>query len=154
MPSELNPLCTAMRQSIDSLTLEWVDKVKSDPYLHSDDPLTLSQLIDHIPQMLEELCSLLAQEGEPDFKSVRAASSHGYARSIAGFSLTELLRELELLRDCIFNFVAETEVEHGVSRAEIIRALRLVNRYFGEDILFVVEHYLQRQARPNRSEHE
>lgn len=148
MPSELNSLCTAMRASIDALTLEWVNRVKSDPYLESDDPLTLSQLIDHIPQMLEELCGLLAQEGEPDFSRVRASSSHGYARSLAGFSLTELLRELELLRDCIFNFVAETETRHGVSRAGTIRALRLVNKYFGEDILFVVEHYLQRQARP------
>ena len=151
MPSELSSLCTAMRESIDALTLEWVGRVKADPYLRSDDPLTLSQLIDHVPQMLEELCILLAQEGEADFESVRAASSHGYARSIAGFSLTELLRELELLRDCIFNFVAETEVAHGVSRAETIRALRLVNKYFGEDILFVVEHYLQRQAHPRQS---
>ncbi len=154
MPSELNPLCTAMSASIDALTLEWVRHVKADPYLRSDDPLTLSQIIDHVPQMLEELCTLLAQEGEPDFKSVRAASTHGYARSLAGFSLIELLRELELLRECVFNFVAETETAQGVSRAETIRALRLVNKYFGEDTLFVVEHYLQRQARPRPVDNE
>lgn len=148
MPSELSALCTAMRESIDAITLEWVSRVKSDPDLHSDNPLTLSQIIDHVPQMLDELCGLLNQEGEPDFRTVRAASSHGYARSLAGFSLIELLRELELLRDCVFNFVAETETQHGVSRAATFRALRLVNRYFGEDILFVVEHYLQRQAHP------
>ncbi len=148
MPSELNALCAAMRQSIGSITLEWVERVKSDPYLHADDPLTLSQIIDHIPQMLEELCVLLAREGEPDFRSVRAASTHGYARSLAGFSLVELLRELELLRDCVFNFVAEAEAAHGVGRTETIHALRVVNQYFGEDILFVVEHYLHRQARP------
>jgi hypothetical protein len=148
MPSELDVLCTALRQSIDSLTLEWVSRVKSDPYLHSDDTLTLPQLIDHVPQMLEEFCGLLKQEGEPDFQSVRAASSHGYARSLAGFSLTELLRELELLRECIFDFVAETETKHRVSRSETIRALRIVNQYFGEDTLFVVEHYLQHLERP------
>jgi hypothetical protein len=147
MSSEIKALCAAMSRSIDAITCEWVDRVKSDPYLHSDDPLTLPQLIDHVPQMLEELCMLLSQEDEPDFNVVRAASSHGYARSLAGYSLTELLRELELLRDCIFNFVAGVEVSREVSRAEMIRTLRTVNKYFGEDIIFVVEHYLRRNAR-------
>ena len=152
MPSEMNALCAAMRSSIDALTLEWVGRVKSDAYIRSDNPLTLSQIIDHVPQMLEELCDLLGQEGQLDFEAVRASSSHGYMRSLAGYSLTELLRELELLRDCVFNFVAETEKEHGVSRDDTIRALRVVNQYFGEDIIFVVEHYLQRNARPTGEE--
>ena len=145
----MNSLCDEMRGSIDALTLEWVDRVKSDHYIRSDNPLTLSQIIDHVPQMLEELCDLLAQEGVPDFKAVRAASSHGYARSLAGYSLTELLRELELLRECVFDFVARAEAGRGVSRDETIRALRVVNKYFGEDTIFVVEHYLQRNARAN-----
>ena len=148
MPSEVQALCAAMRQSVDAITRDWVSKVMSDPYLRSDDKLTLNQLIDHVPQMLEELCSLLSQEGEPDFREVRAASSHGYSRSLAGYTLTELLRELELLRDCVFNFVAETEAGRGGGRAETVRALRIVNKYFGEDIIFVVEHYLRRGARP------
>ncbi len=148
MSSGIKALCAAMRQSVDAITREWVDRVKADPYLHSDDPLTLPQLIDHVPQMLEELCSILSQGGEPDFRAVRASSSHGYARSLAGYSLTELLRELELLRDCVFNFVAGVETEHEASRSETIRALRVVNQYFGEDIIFVVEHYLRRNARP------
>ena len=145
MSSGVRALCAAMRQSVDSITQDWVGKVTSDPYLHSDDRLTLNQLIDHVPQMLEELCALLSREGEPDFSEVRAASSHGYARSLEGYTLTELLRELELLRDCVFNFVAESG--HGAGHAETLRALRIVNKYFGEDIIFVVEHYLRRGAR-------
>src|ERR671915_22541 len=116
MAPEMNVLCEALRGSIDEVTLRWVDRVKSDPYIRADDPLTLSQLVDHVPQMLEELCDLLGQGGEPDFKTVRAASSHGYARSLAGYSLTELLRELELLRECVFDFVAVAEAGRGVSR--------------------------------------
>ena len=146
MPLDLSSLCAAMQRSIEPITLEWIGRVKSDPYIRSDDPLTLSQLVDHVPQMLEELCVLLGQEGEQDFREVRAASTHGYTRSLAGYSLTELLRELELLRDSVFNFVAKTEIEHGVGRTETIRALRVVNKYFGEDIIFVVEHYLKRNA--------
>ena len=147
MPSGSPRLCAAMRRSIDAITRAWVGRVKSDSYLHADDPLTLAQLIDHVPEMLDELCALLAQDSEPDFQSVRAASSHGYARALEGYSLTELLRELELLRECVFDFVAETETERGADRAETIRALRVVNKYFGEDIIFVAEHYLRRKAR-------
>jgi hypothetical protein len=153
MSAEVPALCAAMRQSVDSITQEWVGKVTSDPYLRSDDRLTLQQLINHVPQMLEELCSLLSQGLEPDFGDVRAASTHGYARSLEGYTLTELLRELELLRDCVFNFVAEAEASRGAALAETVRALRVVNKYFGEDIIFVVEHYLRRGARP-AGEHE
>lgn len=143
MQSDTKALCEAFRADIDRITVEWVGRVKSDPYMKSDDKLTLAQIVDHVPQMLEEICDLLGRPGEPDFETVRAASSHGYIRSSEGYSLLDLLRELELLRDCVFNFVAETEIKHNVSRADTIRALRLVNKYFGEDTLFVVEHFLK-----------
>jgi hypothetical protein len=148
MASDMNELCDALRESIDEITLEWVNRVQQDTYLHSDDPLTFTQIVDHVPQMLEELCTLLTQKSEPDFHTIRAASKHGYTRSLAGYTLTELLRELELLRDCVFNFVAETETKRGANRSDSFHALRLVNQYFGEDIIFVVEHYLKRNVNP------
>ncbi|HEX8162227.1 MAG TPA: RsbRD N-terminal domain-containing protein [Pyrinomonadaceae bacterium] len=138
-------LCRELKSSIDAITLEWVRRVQHDPYMKSDDTLTLAQIVDHVPQMLEEICTLLSRGSEPDFHTIRASSQHGYMRSAEGYSLPDLLRELELLRDCVFNFVAETEVAHEVSRAATIRALRLVNHYFGEDTLFVVEHFLARE---------
>ena len=147
MTDDASALCEEFQANIDDITLEWVRRVKSDPFMRSDDHLTTAQIVDHVPQMLEELCGLLAQGDDPDFRQVRAASTHGYARSLAGYTLTELLRELELLRECLFDFVSETETKHGVDRAETLRALRLVNRYFGEDTIFVVEHYLRRNAR-------
>jgi hypothetical protein len=146
MPDNMDALCTAMRESIDPITLEWVKRVQTDPYLRSDDTMSLTQIVDHVPHMLEELCDLFGQEGEPDFQTIRASSKHGYTRSLSGYTLTELLRELELLRDCVFNFVAETEIKNGVNRDDTVRALRIVNHYFGEDIIFVVEHYLKRSA--------
>jgi hypothetical protein len=121
--------------------------------MKSDDTLTIAQIVDHVPQMLEELCELMGLDHEPDFQTIRASSEHGYMRAAEGYSLPDLLRELELLRDCVFNFVAETEVAHNVPRAQTIRALRLVNHYFGEDILFVVEHFLARE-RPSKQKHD
>lgn len=142
--SDSSALCEAFQASIDEITLEWVRRVKNDPHMRSDDRLTNSQIVDHVPQMLEELCTLFERErGVPDFDTIRASSQHGYMRSMEGYSLVDLLRELELLRDCVFDFVAETETKHHVNRRETIRALQTVNHYFGEDIIFVVEHFLK-----------
>jgi hypothetical protein len=151
MPAELELLCAEMRQSVDSITLGWVQRVHQDSYLRSRNRLTLAQIVDHVPQMLEELCELFSRQGEPDFEAVRAASEHGYVRAAEGYTLTQLLRELELLRDCIFNFVAETEIKRGVNRPDTIRALKLVNKYFGEDIIFVAEHFLKGQTGSNNA---
>lgn len=152
MTSNLDSLCIAMRRSIEAITLDWVRRVQHDSYLRSDDRLTLTQIVDHVPQMLEELCDLFGRKGEPDFQEIRASSEHGYIRSAEGYTLVELLRELELLRDCVFNFVAETEIRQGINRPDTIRALKLVNKYFGEDIIFVVEHFLSRSASNNQQD--
>jgi hypothetical protein len=143
--SNTDLLCRELAANIDAITVGWARRVQHDPYVKSSHALSLPQIIDHIPQMLEEICALMSRDAEPDFQTIRASSQHGYMRAAEGYSLTDLLRELELLRDCVFNFVAETEVGNNVSRAETIRALRLINHYFGEDILFVVEHYLARE---------
>ncbi|MDQ3585806.1 MAG: RsbRD N-terminal domain-containing protein [Acidobacteriota bacterium] len=143
MPHNPTDLCDAFRDHIDEITLEWVRRVQNDRYMKSDDQLSLAQIVDHVPQMLEELCDLLSQENEPDFETIRASSQHGYIRVAEGYSLLDLLRELELLRDCVFNFVAETEIKHDINRADMLRALKTVNHYFGEDTLFIVEHFLK-----------
>lgn len=143
MTADASALCEEFQANIDAITLEWVRRVKSDVHMRSDDRLTTAQIVDHVPQMLEELCTLMAQAGVPDFNTIRASSHHGYMRSMEGYSLIDLLRELELLRDCVFDFVAETETKHHVNRRETIRALQTVNHYFGEDIIFVVEHFLK-----------
>lgn len=141
---ELKKVCRELRSSINDIVLVWIERVQADPYLRADDDLTHIQIVDHIPQMLEELCDLLDHGGATNFKSIRASSHHGYRRALEGYTLTELLRELELLRDCVFTFVAETEAGHNLTRADIVSALRTVNEYFGEDVIFVVEHYLHR----------
>jgi hypothetical protein len=146
LANNLDELCDTLNRNIETLTVRWVKRVRQDPYLKSDDHLTLTQIIDHIPQMLEELCEIFGAEEEPDFDEIRASSQHGYIRAAEGYSLTELLRELEILRDCIFDFVADTEIELKMERKESLQALRRVNKYFSEDIIFVVEHYLSRRS--------
>lgn len=154
MSSKLTSLCEALRGNIEMITLRWVRRVQSDPYLKSDDQLTLTQIVDHVPQMLDELCEIFESEEEPDFETIRASSQHGYIRAAEGYSLTELLRELELLRNCMFDFIVEVENEQNFSRDDAVRGLRRVNEYFSEDIIFVVEHYLSRQKSGGKLEGE
>lgn len=145
MSSNLQKLCDALRGNIEMVTLRWVRRVQNDPYLKADDKLSLNQIIDHVPQMLEELCDVFVSEDEPNFETIRASSQHGYIRATEGYKLTELLRELELLRDTVFDFIAEVEIIHDFGSADMISGLRRVNEYFSEDIIFVVEHFLSRQ---------
>ena len=56
---ELKKVCRELRLSINDIVLVWIERVRSDPYLRADDGLTHTQIVDHIPQMLEELCDLL-----------------------------------------------------------------------------------------------
>jgi hypothetical protein len=145
MMSDRDKLCATLQASIDEIVIDWINRVKADSYIHSDDPLTIFQIVDHVPQMLEELCKLLKEDGTLNFEAVRAASSHGYARSLSGYTLTELIRELELLRDSVFSFIVERKDKDQIDANEIIRGLLIVNQYFGEDIIFVVEHYLKQK---------
>lgn len=154
MSSELEPLCDALSNNIETVTVRWVRRVRHDPYLKSDDHLTLTQIVDHVPQMLEELCEMFRYKEEPDFDTIRASSEHGYIRAAQGYSLTELLREIEVLRDCVFDFVAETEEAQQMERDTAIDALRRINKYFSEDIIFVVEHYLASKKASGQNETE
>lgn len=144
----LQLMCDGLRANVDAITLTWVQRVKRNPEIESDEGLTLSQLVDHIPEMIEEICDLLTQEEDLDFEKIRAATKHGFMRSAEGYSLSELLRELELLRDCIFGFLADYIADKRLSSQDAVRALRRINRYFSDDVLFVVDHYLKRSENP------
>ena len=150
--SALKIMCEGLRSNVDAITLSWVQRVKHSKRIESDERLTLSQLIDHIPEMIEEICELLTQDEGFDFEKLRAARKHGFMRSVEGYALNELLLELEILRDCVFSFIADYITDKRIAGHEAVRALRQINRYFSDDVLFVVEYYLRHGGLRPRSE--
>lgn len=88
--------------------------------------LTRVELVDHLPQVLEELAATLAAGDLPaDLVFARSgpARAHGRQRLRAGYDLDALVREYGLLHDCIFQRLEEARV------VPTLRELRVVSDF-------------------------
>src|SRR5215471_9239502 len=87
-----------IRKNEVELTERWLKSVFSDAELTEADRLTNDQLSDHVPDILESICSALEQqdleEVEPEIE--RKARLHGKMRWKQGYRIDELVRELDL----------------------------------------------------------
>src|ERR1700722_4949891 len=104
--TQLRPLrafAESLRQEQVSLTERWMRAVFHDIELSDADRLTYEQLSDHIPAILEEICSALEDQDldqvEPAIE--RNARKHGKLRWKQGYRIDELVRELDLFRQML-----------------------------------------------------
>jgi signal transduction histidine kinase len=104
---QLRPLrafAESLRLEQVNLTERWMRAVFHDDIELSDaDRLTYEQLSDHIPAILEEICSALEDQDldqvEPAIE--RNARKHGKLRWRQGYRIDELVRELDLFRQML-----------------------------------------------------
>jgi signal transduction histidine kinase len=86
-----------------NLTERWMKAVFHDAELTESDRLTYEQLSDHIPNILDEICSALEDQDldqvEPAIE--RSARKHGKLRWRQGYRIDELVRELDLFRQML-----------------------------------------------------
>jgi signal transduction histidine kinase len=76
--------------------------------LPSADELTLSELLDHLPQALEDLALALASTGGTTQRNFLADSrQHGVCRYHQSFNLSELLVEYSILRSLVMEEVSK-----------------------------------------------
>ncbi|MEW6341069.1 MAG: sensor histidine kinase [Paraburkholderia sp.] len=104
--SQLRPLrafAESLRLDQVNLTERWMRAVFHDTELTEADRLTYEQLSDHIPAILEEICSALEDQDldqvEPEIE--RNARKHGKLRWRQGYRIDELVRELDLFRQML-----------------------------------------------------
>lgn len=120
----------------------WSEKVMSDRRVQSDAQLSYMQLIDHIPQIIEELKWAMATS--PPEESLREANKHGRQRWQQGYELKEVIRELILLRATLLEFL---ETYRGAIRQhnldQLTRAYRQINCFMDEELYKTVEAYLE-----------
>lgn len=120
----------------------WSEKVMSDRRVQADAQLSYIQLIDHIPQIIEELKQAMAAGAtEVDIKE---ADKHGRERWRQGYDLKEVIRELILLRATLLEFL---ETYRGAMRQhnleQLTRAYRQINGFMDEELYKTVEAYLE-----------
>ena len=98
---------TLFRQRLDPLTRAWVDAVYADRRTDLATLLTFRELIEHVPDILEELSRLLDQRAgdEEIADAARRLRGLAQARFQQGVLIDEVARELMLLRDALCEFL-------------------------------------------------
>ncbi|MEI9898125.1 MAG: sensor histidine kinase [Chthoniobacter sp.] len=138
MPEFLSP--EALRRKEIALHLQgrrqqiiskWIQAVSEDDKIPSADELTFDSLKDHLPEMLSELISAIA-EGRIDLvdgQTLQSGEDHGKARWRDGYRLDEVLRELARMRGMIRKEL-ETFCEGRFSRTVCAETIQAMEHFF------------------------
>lgn len=105
----------------------WTQRIR---WQHTDKELSRGELWDHLPLLFDEVLGALSAEedsGRNNAASNRgtASAAHGTQRLRVGFDLAEVIREYEILTECILEEVQA--VGGTLSIGQLLRVLRLVN---------------------------
>ena len=126
---------TLFRDQADSLILAWTDAVYADR--RTDLPVILSyrELVEHVPELLEELAAVLdgASDYEEIVEATRRLRFHAQARFQQGCLIDEVARELFLLRDALNDFLwREVSGAAGGEAGALREALRRTDVFMDE----------------------
>jgi len=132
MPRRFSSL---FRLHLDPFTRAWADRVYDERRTDLATLLTFRELVDHIPEVLEELGRLLDERAAPDEVCEGARSLRGYARVRfqQGVLIDEVARELMLLRGTLCEFLWQEARGFADEDARVLRdALRRAGLFFDE----------------------
>lgn len=131
-----------LAERTETIMAHWVEAVRRDRQIESDDNLSYTAVQDHLPQVLAAMVTVLSRLQESNVQAVVQASlEHGVIRSEQGFEPTEIAREYRLLRQVLFSNLEADLVQE--TPAEAIRILQLVNDVVDEAIAQCFKSYME-----------
>lgn len=137
-----------LKNGRETIVRTWTEKVTSDRRINSDDRLSYLQLVDHIPQIVEELQDALGHASS-DVPMLTEGREHGRQRWHQGYELKEVVRELTLLRVTLVEFI---EHYRGAlpprPPEELARSFHRINVFMDDEIYRTVEAYLDASRNP------
>ena len=137
-----------LKNGQETIVRTWTEKVTADRRVHSDERLSYLQLVDHIPQIVEELHEALG-DGNGHGHVLTEGREHGRQRWRQGYELKEVVRELTLLRVTLVEFI---EHYRGAlpprPPEELARSFHRINVFVDEEIYRTVEAYLDASKNP------
>jgi hypothetical protein len=137
-----------LKNGQETIVRTWTEKVTADRRVTSDDRLSYLQLVDHIPQIVEELHDALG-DGNGGTLVLTEGREHGRQRWRQGYELKEVVRELTLLRVTLVEFI---ELYRGAlpprPPEELARSFHRINVFLDEEIYRTVEAYLDASKNP------
>src|SRR5215203_2319975 len=119
MPRRFSSL---FRQHLDPFTRAWADEIYADRRTDLATLLTFRELVEHVPEVLEELC-----------EGARRLRVYARVRFQQGVLIDEVARELMLLRGTLCEFLWQESRGPADDDARVLRdALRRVEIFFDE----------------------
>jgi signal transduction histidine kinase len=145
--SYLSLLADYLYSHKDQVINRWLEAVDYNPKIETSDKLTEKQLLDHLPDLFDEMCNLLRENNNPEVKSEIKHDSqvHGWHRWSQGYRLDELLREIEIIRrivlvEWVTNFgQKETDFKGAIKK----RAKEIIHSFFASLTLNSVTQFVQ-----------
>ena len=135
-----------LKNGQETIVRDWTEKVTSDRRVNSDARLSYLQLIDHIPQIVEELHDAL---GDGEVRVLTEGREHGRQRWRQGYELKEVVRELTLLRATLVEFLERYRGALPFSAPEeLTRSYNKINLFMDDEIYRTVEAYLDASRNP------
>ena len=112
----------------------WTQRIRGE---HADKDLSHGELRDHLPSFFDGVLAALHSEEAPEVTAPSASAAHGTQRLRVGFDLAEVIREYEILTECILD---EVEVIGGsLSIQAFQRMQKLLNTGRTEAVRAYVE---------------
>jgi hypothetical protein len=134
-----------LRNGQETIVRDWTERVALDRRVNSDARLSYLQLVDHIPEIVEELQFALA--GRNGGQMLQEGKEHGRQRWRQGYELKEVVRELTLLRATLAEFLERYRGALPVQE-ELTRSLQKINLFMDDEIYKTVEAYLDASKNP------
>lgn len=132
-----------LKKGHETIVRDWTEKVVADKRINSDERLTYVQLLDHVPQIVDELRRAISNDST-DGRMLCEGSEHGRQRWRQGYELKEVVRELTLLRATLLDFL---ERYRGAlilrTTDELTASYRKINLFMDDEIYRTVEAYLE-----------
>ena len=120
---------------MDSIARAWVDAVYAESRTDLPTILSARELVEHLPEIFDELAGILDGEADPAEIVERAAHmrAHAQTRFQQGVLIDEVARELMLLRDVLNRFLWREALGAAESDFRELRdALRRTNVFVDE----------------------
>jgi len=123
---------------------DWIEAVRSDPRIHSDEDMTDGGLRNHVPFIVEEICGLLRVGQTPQAANTREGRVHIYTRYRQGYRARDLVCEISLLRILLLDELAVQMLSaQGGGLKTYVEASRIINRYIDEELRYAISVYTE-----------
>lgn len=141
-----------IERRIPGLIENWTRTVRADPRIKSDDGLSKPELIDHVPAIIEEICSLIRKSETPGVRNSDEARVNVYTRFHQGYQGGDLIRELSLLRIMLLDRLVEISLDEsfGLNLRDHHSAATIINLYVDEEMRYAISVFCSQFPGANR----